>query len=513
MPTTPLERLDDRGHRRLFAMLSLLAAGDPMPRAELLRRAERLVPLSVDETARIPESAQADSAQDRRAVDRSLTRAYETLRARKLMVDPPQDSKWALTDEGRRLIAEADGSYEQFWNLTASDGEVTSADDGPEEVSVYPEPVETTTILGALNQILYGPPGTGKTYSTVDAALIALDHSDKPAYIGEPTTDEVRRTRVKAYRTYVEDELIEFVTFHQAFSYEDFVEGFRPRTNDGQIAYSVEWGIFGRLVDRARRSPSKKYVLVIDEINRGNVAGIFGELITLIEDGKRLGQAEAMEVILPYSNRPFGVPNNLHIIGTMNTADRSLAGVDLALRRRFDFVEMPPRPDLLDGVVVDGVNLAHLLKALNERIQSAKGREFAIGHAFFMPLTGIEDPVAIADLRGIFERKVLPLLQEYFFEDDEQIAAVLGQQRRARGATSPAWDYLRPRSDAATVANGSDIWDPEPKALDEIEFYRQVAGMAPRTQQDPGQTGSATASGSGTSEGGDAEVAASSSDA
>lgn len=170
-------------------------------------------------------------------------------------------------------------------------------------------------------------------------------------------------------------------------------------------------------------------VLIIDEINRGNVSRIFGELITLIEPTKREGCNEALEVVLPYSKERFSVPSNVHLIGTMNTADRSLAGLDVALRRRFEFIEMPPRPDLLQGVSVEGVLLHPMLETMNRRIEVLLGRDYMLGHAYFLSL---KDEPTIEALGGIFRKQVLPLLQEYFFEDWQKIALVLNDHRKPR---------------------------------------------------------------------------------
>ncbi|EGQ9169124.1 AAA domain-containing protein [Vibrio cholerae] len=178
----------------------------------------------------------------------------------------------------------------------------------------------------------------------------------------------------------------------------------------------------------------QNFVLVIDEINRGNISKIFGELITLIEDSKRGGAEEAVSLTLPYSNKPFSVPDNLYIIGTMNTADRSLAMMDTALRRRFDFVEMMPNPTVLRGAVVEGIYLETLLKTLNERIEILYDREHTLGHAFFMPVKALLDEnkeeEAFAKLVSVFQNKVIPLLQEYFFEDWHKIRLVLGDNQR-----------------------------------------------------------------------------------
>lgn len=173
----------------------------------------------------------------------------------------------------------------------------------------------------------------------------------------------------------------------------------------------------------------KNYVLIIDEINRGNVSQIFGELITLIEEDKRLGKAEALEVTLPYSKEKFGVPPNLHIIGTMNTADRSVEALDAALRRRFNFEEMPPRPLLIetDGKlkeqkgILDTVDLPLILNTINKRIEKLLDKDHQIGHSYFMSVT------KLSELKEAFQNKIIPLLQEYFFGDYGKIGLVVGK--------------------------------------------------------------------------------------
>ena len=180
-------------------------------------------------------------------------------------------------------------------------------------------------------------------------------------------------------------------------------------------------------LQEARELP---YVLIIDEINRGNVSRIFGELITLIEPSKRRGAEEALEVVLPYSRKRFSVPRNVHLIGTMNTADRSLAGLDVALRRRFEFVEMLPDSSALQEARVDGIALDALLDSMNRRIEVLLGRDYMLGHAYFMPL--VASPT-LDGLAGVFRKQVLPLLQEYFFEDWQKIAWVLNDHRKPEG--------------------------------------------------------------------------------
>jgi 5-methylcytosine-specific restriction protein B len=181
-------------------------------------------------------------------------------------------------------------------------------------------------------------------------------------------------------------------------------------------------------------------VLIVDEINRGNISRIFGELITLIETSKREGAEEALEVTLPYSKRRFSVPPNVYLIGTMNTADRSLTGLDIALRRRFRFQEVPPDPDLLKGIVVEGVDIRALLMVLNERIEVMLDRDHCLGHSYFLPLRADN---TLTRLELIFDQEIIPLLREYFFEDSERIRWVLNDHRK-----EAAYQFLlKPKSD------------------------------------------------------------------
>lgn len=214
----------------------------------------------------------------------------------------------------------------------------------------------------------------------------------------------------------------DFVTFHQSFSYEDFVEGIKPildENSESDIKFKVEDGVFKRLCDKARRDPNHDYALFIDEINRGNVSAIFGELITLIEDTKREGSDEALQVTLPYSKQKFSVPANLYIIGTMNTADRSVEALDTALRRRFVFEEMLPKPELLKQDLY-GFAASAILERINQRIEKLIDRDHCIGHAYFIG----KDESTIIDS---FYKNIIPLLQEYFFGDYGKIGLVLGK--------------------------------------------------------------------------------------
>ncbi len=241
------------------------------------------------------------------------------------------------------------------------------------------------------NILLYGPPGTGKTWLVTQFA-----------------------------RAFTDADKVEMVTFHQSFAYEEFVEGVKPVIHEGQVSYAVVDGVFKRACRTAEKNPDGEYLIIIDEINRANIAKVLGELITLIEDDKRLTRDNAIEVTLPYSGERFGVPPNLTILGTMNTADRSIALLDLALRRRFTFVEMPPKPELLSEDVA-GVNLRAVLTQINERVALLLDPDHRIGHSYLMAVQNADD------LQFAWYRRIVPLLQEYFYHDGERLQAVVGK--------------------------------------------------------------------------------------
>lgn len=399
----------------------------------------------------------------------------------------------------------------------------------------------------SLNQILYGPPGTGKTYNTVVKAMSIIHgkdykydyktenykYKDKDNKEGTITYKDLLKEYQNELKKEVTDssKRIEFVTFHQSYFYEEFVEGIKPyipkwnTTDNTDIKYVGKNGIFKEICNRANNVPfeviykefkiqypnnstitwdkSKEYVisynkegslvddtkahtsmpfdklkilfeadkennfssatemqkyaeknnistngmpnstfaaiklmrnihipyvLIIDEINRGNISKIFGELITLIEEDKREGGDNALTVTLPYSQKPFSVPNNLYIIGTMNTADRSIALLDTALRRRFDFEKMPPDEKLLEDKIVKinssiDINLKNVLTNINNNIVNKNigdlDKNYKIGHAFFI---NVEQE---SKLKRAFLNKIYPLLEEYFYDDEDKIAEVL----------------------------------------------------------------------------------------
>lgn len=307
------------------------------------------------------------------------------------------------------------------------------------------------------NIILFGPPGTGKTYHSIAYAMGILyqgkaDTSDKGNQILSKLLNHETINDYEPIKQAFDGEKIEydsdgkvnkghiaFTTFHQSYSYEDFIEGIFPSADkEGKIAYKLRPGVFKSLCDYAKQEAHEheNYVIIIDEINRGNISKVFGDLITLVEEDKRLDGNNELTAILPYSRESWGIPSNVYIIGTMNTADRSIERIDTALRRRFDFIEMMPNPSLLSGYkkIMDSsdgrkvsLSLDELLTTMNERISFLYDREHQIGHSYFLSIDCNEGVYDINDLAKVFRNKIIPLLQEYFYDDYEKIREVLGE--------------------------------------------------------------------------------------
>ncbi len=340
--------------------------------------------------------------------------------------EPGQE--WNPQSSGIEIKSKSARTLERLWKALP-------ALDDPTPVIVKP----ARPVGAPRNLILYGPPGTGKTYRLMTDYL--------PDYRDEG------------------EDRFEFITFHQRHAYEDFVEGIRPVTENGNVTYEVRAGVLKRLCDRARLSPDKRFALFIDEINRGNIAKIFGELISLVEvdkriltdgSGKRVPGCKGLEVTLPYSGERFGVPANVDVIGTMNTADRSIALLDSALRRRFQFEELTPKPELL-GSIDDGIgttiDLRQLLGTMNARLSRLLHRDQTLGHSYFYKVKSFDD------LRRVFAREILPFLQEAFYDDWRRIRLVLadqtvGEEFQLVRAYSQRADHLFPLADPNEIGNG-----------------------------------------------------------
>lgn len=366
------------------------------------------------------------------------------------------------------LSEEAAAKKENGYTLEGAWPSIETATEDAENSDETEENAEKQINHNCKLHIYYGPPGTGKT-----KALISRIKDKSSKYL---SGDGSRYT---------------FVTFHQSYGYEEFVEGIKPvlstdATNSessGSVSYKVEDGVFKKLCKTAQANSGKRYAMVIDEINRGNISKIFGELITLIEPSKRIGGDEYVPVTLPYSGEEFGVPPNLDIYGSMNTADRSLALLDTALRRRFNFVAVYPDASHLEDIAVykngedTGIKLNLMLDKINQRIEALYDRDHTIGHGYF--LAECEDDVLdFEDLQNIFKEKIIPLLEEYFFEDKAKIALVLGDGTKANNPNLRF--YKEKRIDFGDLfgthiesghAEPKTAYALNPAALTEVESY------------------------------------------
>ncbi len=355
------------------------------------------------------------------AFDRILNYETEPILSREVLNAECPGQQWSPRSSGIEIKNDILPQLHALWEETlAAEGTLTVKE-------------AETMHRFAHNMILYGPPGTGKTYNSVIYAAAVCDGRSIEELKKEKYSDILAR-----YRELKQEGRIAFSTFHQSYGYEEFIEGIKPRLDkgSGSIGYTISDGIFKAFCRKAEKdgTSDKPCVFIIDEINRGNISKIFGELITLIEDTKRAGAREAMEAVLPYSGETFSVPGNVYILGTMNTADRSIALLDTALRRRFSFIEMMPDGKVLEslgiGKIIIGdqtLNVAGMLEVMNRRIEFLFDREHTIGHAFF---TRLMSGPSIEVLADIFEKSIIPLLQEYFYEDYEKIQLVLGDNAK-----------------------------------------------------------------------------------
>lgn len=267
-----------------------------------------------------------------------------------------------------------------------------------------------TVKIHPLNSIIYGAPGTGKTYSTSEYAQAIIEGVSLETFrANNPDRKEV----MKKYNELVKAGQVVFTTFHQSYGYEEFIQGLRPDTTSDKMNFKTVDGVFKKIADRALNDDENNYVIIIDEINRANISKVFGELITLIEDDKRWGELNQTSATLQ-SGDPFAVPNNLYIVGTMNSADKSISLIDAALRRRFEFIEQKPDASLITDPTMRSI-LIKLNDMLADQLDSA---DLLIGHSYFMNKT-------VDDLPKVLNNSIIPLLYEYFYDNKKKVMGVL----------------------------------------------------------------------------------------
>jgi len=293
------------------------------------------------------------------------------------------------------------------------------------DVSKNPEPKNQLidriqSILERKGQvILYGPPGTGKTYWAEKAALELAAQSNFDVGFDELSDDQKSSItgNGKSFGA------VRTCCFHPAYGYEDFIEGYRPEQAEDQMIFTLRSGVFKKLCKDAEDAPETSFYLIVDEINRGDIPRIFGELMTILEKDKR-----GKSITLPTSGEQFKVPSNVYIIGTMNTADRSIALLDAALRRRFGFIELMPDMSVLGEATVEGISLGRWLEDLNQRICEHVGRDarnLQIGHSYLLRDNGT--PITdFSEFARALHEDIIPLLEEYFYEDYSTLEKILG---------------------------------------------------------------------------------------
>lgn len=306
-----------------------------------------------------------------------------------------------------------------FWTFCNNDNDNDELEDTEVknclEISLAPR----GKMVHPLNSIVYGAPGTGKTYSMVEYALSIID-GIKLKDFKEKNAD--RKSNVLRYKKYIKNGQIVFTTFHQNYGYEEFIQGLRPDKDSETLSFKTNDGVFKTIADNALNDGENNYVIVIDEINRANISKVFGELITLIEPDKRWGELNETSVTLQ-SGESFAVPNNLYIVGTMNSADKSISLIDAALRRRFDFIEQEPDPNL----VPEGI-LRKVFDCINkELVSELDSTDLLVGHSYFM---NKEE----TDLCDILNRNIIPLLYEYFYDNRKKVASFIEKVIKSSGA-------------------------------------------------------------------------------
>ena len=317
-------------------------------------------------------------------------------------------------DEAKKIMAQGDLDL---------DTNIESMDEDTVELKNCLDVIRTPRInkIHPINFIVYGAPGTGKTYSMIEYALAIVDNIPVDEF---RTKNPDRKFNVARYKKLVKTGQVVFTTFHQNYGYEEFIQGLRPDKDSETMAFKVVDGVFKAIADRALNDlKCNNYVIIIDEINRANISKVFGELITLIEEDKRWGELNETSVTLQ-SGDSFAVPNNLYIVGTMNSADKSISLIDAALRRRFDFIEQKPDSSLVSDSVLKAV-----LETINlSLVDELDSTDLLVGHSYFMNKTE-------KDLCNILNNNIIPLLYEYFYDNRKKVANILNEAIKKAGTS------------------------------------------------------------------------------
>ncbi|WDQ14566.1 AAA family ATPase [Rhodopirellula sp. P2] len=314
-------------------------------------------------------------------------------------------------------IVEAEKKVHDSIESTVSGGTTTPTP--PRPIRLQDIGGRIQSVLARKSQvILYGPPGTGKTYWAEKTAfdLAAISHFGKL----HANLNEFEKHAISGEGE--QSGCVRMCCFHPAYGYEDFLEGYRPSTVNGQVSFELRDGIFKKLCQDAAATPAKQFFLIVDEINRGDIPRVFGELLTTLERDKR-----GKRITLPVSQQVFTIPKNVLLIGTMNTADRSISLLDAALRRRFGFIELMPDGRVLKDSTVSGIPLRAWFEALNERIRQHVGRDsrnLQIGHSYLLQAGSPIKEIAV--LRRAIRDDIIPLLEEYCYEDYTTLGKILG---------------------------------------------------------------------------------------